>query len=245
MLKYFFMPRVLKFIGEGTLFSRIFASALRVFAVLLSIGALVGWIQLWKLVFVVDRWLFIGSWSFTIRENIELWMLGLDGRGAAILGGVLFQAFFLVGLYMVVHTLWIRAADIQAIGKSEFTIIPIVSIFLRMLGEIYACISVAVGIGGGVLQLFAGDSGLASRATSSIPGLGWQQSLLSGLFGGFTTSSFISALLLMVGGAIGALFWLVWLYLASEFIVVLVDIARNTRALRETVERHAQSGQNP
>ena len=254
MLKYFFMPRVLKFIGEGTLFSRIFASALRVFAVLLSIGALVGWIQLWKLVFV-DSWLFIGSWSMSIRENIELWMFAFDRRGAAILGGVLFQAFFLVGLYMVVHTLWIRAADIQAIGKSEFTIIPIVSIFLRMLGEIYACISVAVGIGGGVLQLFAGDSGLASRATSSIPGLGWQQSLLSGLgwqqsllsglFGGYTTSSFISALLLMVGGAIGALFWLVWLYLASEFIVVLVDIARNTRALRETVERHAQSGQNP
>ena len=219
MQKYFFMPRVLKFIGEGTLFSRIFASALRVFAVLLSIGALVGWIQLWKLVF--------------------------DMSGAAILGGVLFQAFFVVGVYMVVHTLWIRAADIQAIGKSEFTIIPIVSIFLRMLGEIYACISVAVGVGGGVLQLFAGYSGLASRATRSIPGLGWQQSLLSGLFGDDTTSSFISALLLMVGGAIGALFWLVWFYLASEFIVVLVDIARNTRALREVVERHAQSGQNP
>lgn len=219
MQKYFFMPRVLKFIGEGTLFSRIFASALRVFAVLLSIGALVGWIQLWKLVFHMS--------------------------GAAILGGVLFQAFFLVGVYMVVHTLWIRAADIQAIGKSEFTIIPIVSIFLRMLGEIYACISVAVGVGGGVLQLFGGYSTLASRATSSIPGLDWQQSLLSGLFGGDTTSSFISALLLMMGGAIGALFWLVWFYLASEFIVVLVDIARNTRALREVVERHAQSGQNP
>ncbi len=219
MKKYFFMQRVLKFIGEGTLFSRIFASALRVFAVLLGIGALVGWIQLWKPVF--------------------------DMSGAAILGGVLFQAFFVVGVYMVIHTLWIRAADIQAIGKSEFTIIPIVSIFLRMLGEIYACISVAVGAGGGVLQLFAGYSGLASRATRSIPGMGWEQSLLSGLFGGDTTSSFISALLLMVGGAIGALFWLVLFYQASEFIVVLVDIARNTRAVREIVERHTQSGQNP
>ena len=219
MKKYFFMQPVLKFIGEGTLFSRIFASALRVFAVLFSIGALIGWIQLWKVVF--------------------------DMSGAAILGGFLFQVFFVIGVYMVVHTLWIRAADIQAIGKSEFTIIPIVSIFLRMLGEIYACIALAVGVGGGVLQLFAGYSGLADRATRSIPGIGLSQSLLSGLFGGDGASSFVSALLLMVGGAIGAVFWLVLFYLASEFIVVVVSIARNTHALREMVERHIQSGQNP
>jgi len=219
MKKYFFMQPVLKFIGEGTLFSRIFASALRVFAVLLGIGALIGWIQLWKLVF--------------------------DMSGAAILGGFLFQVFFVVGVYMVVHTLWIRAADIQAIGKSEFTIIPIVAIFLRMLGEIYACISIAVGVGGGVLQLFAGNSGLASHATRSIPGIGWGQSLLSGMFGGDSTSSFVSAILLMVGGAIGAVFWLVLFYLASEFVVVVVSIARNTRALREMVEHHTNSGQNP
>jgi hypothetical protein len=219
MQKYFFMQRVLKFIGEGALFSRICASALRVFAVLTSIGALVAWMQLWKLVFHMS--------------------------GAAILGGVLFQGVFVVGAYMVVHTLWIRAADIRAIGSSEFTIIPIVSIFLRMLGEVYACISVAAGVGGGVLQLFAGYSVLASRAIRSVPGMGWEQSLFFGLFGGDSTSSFVSAFMLMVSGVIGAVFWLALFYLASEFIVVLVDIARNTRALREIVERHTQSHRNP
>jgi outer membrane protein assembly factor BamB len=40
MKKHFFIRPVLKFVGNGTLFSRVFASALRVFAVLLSIGAL-------------------------------------------------------------------------------------------------------------------------------------------------------------------------------------------------------------
>ena len=204
------MQTVLKFIGEGTLFSDVFASIIRVIAVLLSIGALIGWIQLWKLVFQM--------------------------QGAAILGGFLFQVFFVVGVYMVVHILLIRAADIRAIGKSEFIIIPIVTILLRMLGEIYACIAVAIGVGGGVLQLFAGYSDLAYRATSSIPGIGLWQALLSGRFSGDSTSSFVSAILLVVGGAIGAVFWLVLFYLASELVSVVVDIARNTRAIRDRVD---------
>jgi len=219
MKKYLFMQPVLKFIGEGTLFSRIFASALRVFAVLLSIGAVIAWIQLWKMVFEMN--------------------------GAAILGGVVFQALFVVGVYMVVHTVWIRASDIQGLGKSDFKIIPIVSLFLRMLGEIYACISVAVGVGGGVLLLFGAYGGLAYRATRAIPGMGWQDSLFSGLFGGDTTSTFLSAVLVTVSGAIGAVFWLVLFYLASELVVVLVDIAQNTRAVRDVAERFKVSGGTP
>lgn len=219
MKKYLFMQPVLKFVGEGTLFSRIFASALRVFAVLLTIGALIAWIQLWKMVFSMD--------------------------GAAILGGVVFQALFVVGVYMVVHTVWIRAANIEGIGKSDFTVIPIVSIFLRMLGEIYACISVVVGVGGGILLLFGAYGGLAHRTTRAIPGMGWQDSLFSGLFGGDSTSSFLSAILVTVSGAVGALFWLVLFYLASELVVVLVDIARNTRAVRDIAEKFRASGGTP
>ncbi|WP_448562008.1 hypothetical protein [Trichothermofontia sp.] len=183
MKKYFFMQPVLKFVREGRLFSRVFAAALRIFAVLLSISTLIGWIQVWKVVFQMN--------------------------GAAVLGGLIFQALFVVGVYMVVHTVWIRAADIEAIGKSDFMVIPIVSIFLRMLGEVYACISVAVGVGGGILLLFGAYGGLAYGATHAIPGMGWQDSLLSGLFGSYSTSSFISALLLAVSGAIVAVFWLV------------------------------------
>lgn len=219
MKEYFFMQSVLKFVGEGTLFSRVFASALRIFAILLCIGSLIGWIQVWKMVFQMN--------------------------GAVILGGFIFQAVFVIGVYMVVHTVWIRAADIEAIGKSDFMVIPIVSIFLRMLGEVYACISVAVGVGGSILLLFGAYGGLAYRATHAIPGMGWQDSLLSGLFGSDSTSSFISALLLAVSGAIGAVFWLVLFYLASELVLVLVDIARNTRALRDIAERLRASGGTP
>jgi len=229
MKKYFFMQPVLQLIGEGTLFSRVFASALRVFAVLLSIGALIGWILVWMEMFQMDGVAILGGRMFQMD-------------GAAILGGTIFQALFVVGVYMVVHTVWIRAANIEAIGKSDFTVIPIVSIFLRMLGEIYACISVVVGVGGGILLLFGAYGGLAYEATRAIPGMNWQNSVLFGLFGGDSTSKFIIALLLTVSGAIGAVFWLVLFYLASELVVVLVDIARNTRTIRDIAERFKVSG---
>jgi len=215
MKKYLFMQPALAFIGQGRLFTSIVASALRVFAVLLSLGALVAWLQMWEVVFNMD--------------------------GAAILGGILFQTFFVVGVYMVVHTCWIRAVDIQALHGSEFTVIPILSVLLRMLGEIYACASLTLGVGGGVAALFG--SYLGYQITRDIPGLGLPQSLLFDLLGG-GGSSFISAVLLAVGGAIAAVVWLFLFYVASEMLVALVSIARDTAALLRVTERQTQSGEN-
>jgi hypothetical protein len=210
MKKYLFMSPVLKFIGEGGLFGNVFASVLRVLTILLALGAVVAWIGFWKLVF-----------------NME---------GAALLGGVLFQVLFVLAVYMIAHTIWIRAQDIETLGRSEFTVIPIVSILLKLAGEIYACVSISVGVALGALTLFAGYNELG-RAVFGIglPGMGVVQ-MLGGIFGA-GASSFVSAVLLVLGGALGAVFWLVVFYLASEAIIVIVDIARNTRALRETSER--------
>ena len=51
------------------------------------------------------------------------------------------------------------------------------------------------------------------------------------------TSIFVSGLLVIVFGAVFALFWLILFYFLSEFIIMIVDIAKNTRALRENAER--------
>ncbi len=208
MKNYLFMRSVLTFIGEGRLFTGIVAGALRVLAVLLSLGALIAWLQMWRTVFNMGY--------------------------VAILGGLLFQVFFVVGVYMVVHTFWIRAADIQVVHAPEFTVIPILSILLKMLGEVYACISLALGVGGGVAALFGDYLG--------IPGIGVPQSLLYDLLG--SRSPFIAAVLLAVGGAIAAVVWLFLFYVASEMLVALVDIARNTRTLRGIAERHEQTVSN-
>lgn len=142
---------------------------------------------------------------------------------------------------MVAHTVWIRAGDIQVLAASEFTIVPILSILLRMLGEVYACISLAAGVAGGVAVVFGAY--LGRQITGSIPGSGLPQSLLFDLLGG-GGSTFISAVLLVLGGALAAVFWLLLFYLASEMLAAVIDIARNTRVLRRIVERQTQTGSN-
>jgi len=196
--KYLFMVPVLKSLDDGTPFRRGFALALRVIAILLIIGLLITWIALWKVVFSQD--------------------------GVAIFGGFIFQVFLLVGFYMVIHTYWIRANDIEKIGKSEYTIIPIVSILLKMTGEVSAWGSFVIGLGAGIFQILAGYQ---------FPG--WRTPY--GFFDNGMTSSFVSGLLVIVFGAVFALFWLILFYFLSEFIIMIVDIAKNTRALRENAER--------
>ena len=198
MKRYLFMVPVLKSLDDGTPFRRGFAMALRVITILLIIGLLITWIALWKVVFSQD--------------------------GVAIFGGFIFQIFLLVGFYMVIHTYWIRAKDIESLGKSEYTIIPIVSILLKMTGEVTAWGLFATGIGAGIFQILAG-----------YPFPGWPTNYES--FHNGITSSFVSGLLVMVFGAILALFWLILFYFISEFIIMVVDIAKNTRVLRENVER--------
>jgi len=215
MKKVLFMEPVLRFIGEGRLFTGVVASAVRIFALLLGVGVFVAWVQLWKLVF--------------------------NMHGAAVLGGLLFQGFFVVGAYMVVHTMWLRSMDIQHIERSDFNVTPILSILVRMLGEIYACISTTLGVGGGVAVLFG--SYLAPYITEFIPGIAWPQALLFRPFAG-GTSAFVSALLLAVGGAISAVIWLLVFYFMSEILLAVIDIARNTKVLRAIAERSRQTGGN-
>lgn len=211
MNQYLFMRDVLRVVSEGLLFSRAFAYSLRVLAALLGAGALVAWVRLWK----------------------EVWRLD----GTVFVGGMLFQLLYVIAAYMVIHTMWIRASTIAALGRSDFTVVPIVSICLRMVGEIYACISVAVGVGGGVFLLFGGYGSMAYQATRSIPGMGWSRSLLPQILGSDTGSSFVAALLFAAGSALGALVWLTLFYLAAELLVVQFSMARNLLAIRELAER--------
>jgi hypothetical protein len=215
MNKYFFIAPVLKHISEGRLFSRVFAIALRIFAVLIALGGIVGWVQAWRMV--------------------------SDLHGFGVLGGIVFQVIFLVAIYMVTHVLLIRASDISQLPVSEFTVIPIVSIFFRTLGEIYACLISAVGAGGFILLLFAGnDNFLVYRVMQFIPGT----SFVSGLafsFARSADSSFIAAIIFLLSSALSAFFALVLFYLLAEGTVVFVDIARNIRGLREAVQPQAPS----
>ena len=204
MGKYFFMKPVLQLISVGHFFRKAFAVFLQILAVIIAVAGLVSWIGLWKSVAGQDALL--------------------------ILGIIIFQLFFVIAVYMVVHTMFIRAGDISALPDADYTVIPIVSISLKLCGEIYACFSIVVAIAGGILIWFIGGNAFYFIRKSAF-------FMLGPGFGGYG-SDFLGGLMFMVGGWLIAFLVLVVFYFLAEIVVVMADIAKNTKITREVAEQY-------
>ena len=201
MGKYFFMKPVLQLISVGHFFRKAFAIFLQILAVVITIAGLVSWVGVWKSVAAQDV--------------------------SVILGIIIFQLFFVIAIYMVVHTMFIRADDISALPDADYTVIPIVSIVLKLCGEIYACFSVVVAIAGGILIWFIGGNAFYFIKKSSLfmPGFGYG-------------SDFLGGLMFIVGGLLVSFIVLVVFYFFAETVVVITDIAKNTKITREVAEQY-------
>jgi hypothetical protein len=206
--KYFFMKSVLQLISQGEFFRNAFAVALRILAGVVIIVGLVGWISVWK---------------FVARAPLE-----------AILGIIIFQLLFVIAIYMVVHTLFIRARDIAELPDADFTVMPIASIALKLIGEIYACFATVISVGGGILIWFVGGSAfsLIRESTPFVPSFGGGQGFLAGL-------------LFIASGLLVAFLVLVFFYFLAEAVVVMTDIAKNIKITRQIAEQYGRSKKNP
>lgn len=192
MEKYFFMKPVLQFISEGKFFRKTVAIALRVLAIAIAFASMVGWIVNWKLVF-----------SFPV---------------SGIIGGIVFQLLLVVAVYMVVHVMLIRSNNIERLPEAEYTVIPIVSLCLKLVGEMYASFLAVTAVAGGLYIWIAGrDAGsdLLGIVATFIPA-----------FGDLT---FLGGVRFMLKGATMSFITLLFSYFLSEAVIVMVDIARNTR----------------
>lgn len=192
MDKVFFMKPFIENLSKKTVFTKTFATTLRVLAVISILAAVVIWILLWKFVFEIPS--------------------------TGIAGGVIFQIFFLVGIYMAAHAAFLRAQEIAKLKTKEYTVVPVVSVFLKLLGEIYASLTAAVALGGGILIWFAGGYGL--QLLEEVPKFIPQ-------YGGGTT--FLGGVIFLIGGLIFAFFTLIAFYFAAEFFMIVTDIALNTK----------------
>jgi hypothetical protein len=201
MEKYFFMETVLEKISQGQFFRKAFAIVLQIMAVVIVMAALVAWINVWK--------------SISGYES------------EAIFGIIIFQLLFVIAIYMVVHILLIRAGNIKALPDSDYTVIPIVSITLKLFGEIYASFVTVISIGGGILTWFIGSNALYMIKGSApfFPSYGSGE----GFWGG---------LVFIAGGLLSAFVGLVFFYFLAEAVIVLVDIARNIKMTREIAEQY-------
>jgi len=192
MDKIFFMKPFIENFSKKNVFTKTFATILRILAVISILAAVVIWILLWKFVFEIPS--------------------------TGIAGGVIFQIFFLVGIYMAAHAAFLRAQDISKFKPKEYTVVPVVTVFLKLLGEIYASLTAAVALGGGILIWFAGGYGL--QLLEEVPQFIPQ-------YGGGTT--FLGGVLFLIGGLIFSFFTLIAFYFAAEFFNIVTDIALNTK----------------
>jgi hypothetical protein len=199
MGRYLFMQDLLSMFSKGIVFRKVSAVALRVIAVFITIVALVLFILDWKIVFKLPA--------------------------SGILGGLIFQMLFVVAIYMVVHTLLIRANEIINLPFSDYTVIPIISIFLKLVGEIYAWFSSLIAVAGGMLIWFAGGYG-GYLLRDLMPFLPFAKS------GGAT---FWGGIIFMFTGLLSAFIILMFFYWLSESTLVLVDLANNAKDIREII----------
>lgn len=196
MDNFLFAGAFLKLASKGSFFRKVIAIALRVIAVLLAIGGAV---------------LFVEGFKFIMQLP-----------SAEMLGGIIFEVFLIVAVYIVVHILWIRAGGIGRLPESEFNVIPIVALLVKMWGEVYAGAGAVVVVGAGIFMWFAG------------PNIQFFLQQLVPMFPNFAPSSnqsFEAGLMLIIYGLAICFSVLVISYFVSEMILLGVQIERNTHPI--------------
>jgi hypothetical protein len=196
----FFMKPVLENISRGVIFKRVFSILLWVLAVAFVIGGITTSILLWS--------------------NLRIYGLG----GGIVLGSIIAQIFLIILVYMIVHTIIIRAKEILSQPEGKFTVIPIASIFCKLVGELFASFMVVFSI---ALSLSLWITGSAFMIPEVL-----QKFIPHG------DVTFVIGLLTLIFGALYAFFVLMFFYFLSESIILVVDIAQNLKIVRDISERN-------
>lgn len=189
MEKYFFMRPLLAWLARPRNFNKVVAFTLRALAVLIVPFSLVTFFKAGKVIF--------------------------DLPASGILGGIFFQAFFMVAIYCVVHALFMRSHDIDALPGANYNMFPLAALMSRTAGETLAAFIGLVAVGGGIFVWFTGKgvSTILSPPPKFMP-----------LFGDTT---FMGGIEFMVGGVLSAIL----------ILVVSAVLAEAFRLLAETSAR--------
>ncbi len=192
MKNFLIMRTVLNWLAVPRQFNRMLAITLRVLATLIVPFSLVSFFKAGKVIF--------------------------DLPASGILGGIVFQAFFVLAIYAVVHGLFIRARNIDALPGGEYNMFPLAAILVRAAGEAIAAFISLVAVGGGIYVWFTGKGvgTILNPPPKFLP-----------LFGDTT---FMGGIEFMVGGVLSAILVVVVTYLAAEGLNLLTEAAGRMQA---------------
>ena len=136
-----FMGPFLRLLEKSGFFSRMVGIMLRVLAALIILGSLATIFKAGKVMF--------------------------DLPAGGIMGGIMYQLFYILAIYAVAHALIIRARDIEAQKNADNFVLPIASYLARLVGEMYAAFVSLTAIGGGIFVWFTGQP--VAKIMSPIP----------------------------------------------------------------------------
>lgn len=213
-----FLDPIFRGVNDGNVIRVTVVWAIRVMAVVL---AAVGFV--WCIGFIALG--FKGSEMMIGARSAEL-----------LIAALLFAVFGLAFGYLACGVCLFRARCVADLGNGHFTVLPILSILFRLLGEVACICYCLIGVGGCLVLWIAGFNPLANlgRFAPELP-------LVALGSGGFVGGlEFAIFMLVLAFGAI------VSFYALAEFTVVAVDIANNTRALTVPVfSRSEMSSPSP
>lgn len=199
-----FMKTALAWLSTARHFQRLMAMTLRVTAALLVPLSLVTFFKAGKTIFELPA--------------------------SGILGGVVFQFFFAMAIYGVVHVLFIRAREIDALPAVRYFSFPLAAVVLRAAGEAVSLFIACVAIGGGVYVWFTGKavSVVLNPPPHFLP-----------IFGDTT---FMGGIEFMAGGLLSAILLLGLTQLVTQALTLVAEVAARIAEQTETREaRHAST----
>lgn len=202
---FFVLPlsrTVFEGLERGSVIRRAVALALRILGILLALAGIYFLVQILK---------------FSFQTGVPT---------QYTLGGLILAALLALGIFGMMQVCFFRAATINRLGESPFTVMPVISILLRAFGEVYAVALTTLGFGGCLFIWFSGTNpmNLLGSIGSFLP----QPQLLGG------NGMFLDGVEFLVTMALVAFGFLVLFYFLAELVVVLADIARNVRLLVKT-----------
>jgi len=192
--RYFFMVPLLERLAQPAFFCWLVAMTLRVAAALVALLSFTIFFQ-------------VGKLTFELPAN-------------RVLGGFLFEVFFVLAVYAAVHVFLIRAREVENVRSGDTYAIAVLALLVRLAGEAYFAFVTLMAIGGGLFVWFTSrglDDILGPVVRVLLPGSG-------------DDSTFMGGIQLMMSGVLSGLGVLVLSYAGAQALAILLRSGRNGSA---------------